>query len=461
MKTTAIRFQIHKARTDKNGLCPIKVIYELSDRVNRTTIPTGKKVRPENWRGGEAVFLTRLEAKKYPTINCNDLLLKNEVEDFNTALRQIAQEIRGIEENFAFAGKDYTIYEVVEEYKKRQNKKPQVVEAAPKIFIADYIESYIQKATGIINAGTLKTYGSLLKMLKKYGKNKENRLTFAELTKSKLTGLLKYYIEQGCNNSYTTKHFSILKLLIKEAISEGTQVDSSFRDFKPKILKNEEADVIVLSENEFNDLLSLDLSDSNKTHKYIKDVKGEKIEQTVSFATLEKVRNLFIFSSASGFRYSDLMDLKKEHIQNGWIRKKQVKGNKTHKIELPLNNLSKYILSLYDELSTPLPKISNQKANEYLKQVGKLAGIDTPTEKTIKTGTEIITKLHPKHELMTMHMGRRVFASLSLAKGIHIQNVMAMTGHKKITTFRRYMKIDEKSKLESMQAWNTPLKAVR
>lgn len=68
----------------------------------------------------------------------------------------------------------------------------------------------------------------------------------------------------------------------------------------------------------------------------------------------------------TGLRYSDLAQLRREHIKDGQIIL-TVKKNK-ERISIPLTTYSKVILDKYKDQINPLPTISNQKMNDYLKE---------------------------------------------------------------------------------------------
>lgn len=474
MAHTFIRFQLHKARTNKDGQAPVKVVLHLNKPgkpVERRFIPTDKKIRPENWQGGKAIFLNKEQAKKaLPGVPYSSLPLKNDIEVFNADLKAIEKDLRAVEGVLNFEGNNYTLQDVINRYKAKNDVAPQIVTSEPKIYITDFIDEYVQRNQTLVNPGTLTTYVAMSNQLKEFGAKKADRITFANLNKLKLDSLLRHYVTKGYNNSTTSKHFSNLKKLIRIAINEidNLEVNQAFREYTPKILSRAESepDVIILEQHEFNALMDFDFTDLSKRVPYTKIENGKELQYSVSYKTLYNVRNLFIFSCVTGFRFSDIADLKREHIQGEWIIKKQVKGGKTTKIEIPLNAISSYILHLYQEQNKPLPSISNQKANDFLKVLGRIAGISDSVEITTKVGTDTISKTYPKHELMSMHMGRRVFTSLTLAKGGAMQDVMSLTGHKKFASFKRYVSINKTQKQNTMNLWGeieqpvTQIKAV-
>ncbi|WP_346239401.1 phage integrase SAM-like domain-containing protein [Niabella insulamsoli] len=456
MAKTFIRFQLQTQRTNKNGMAPVKVVYELQGKLERKAFLTDKKIRPENWQAGKAHYLNKAEAKKlYPALDYKSLPLQKDIDQFNHDLADIERELRSIEKNLLYEGKTFTIADVLTIYKERNSEKPQIVPSKPKVFITDFIDSYVSRNGGIVNKATLQTYTALNNQLKAFQGN--DKITFTNLDRVRLDDLLKHYVKNKFNNSTTSKHFSNLKKMLRIAIAEDNklEVNQAFRDYTPKILSRtaSEPDVIVLEQDEFNSILNLDLSDYSKSVPLVKKEAGKDVIKQISFKTLDKVKNLFIFSCSTGFRYSDMMDLKWEHIQDDWIIKKQVKGGKTSKIEVPLNPISRHILSIYEGMTTPLPTISNQKANDYVKLIGDLAGIKQKVEINTKVGATIATEMQPKCNLMSMHMGRRVFISLTLEKGVGMQDVMSLSNHKKFASFKRYFSISKKQKEKAMSVW--------
>ena len=72
---------------------------------------------------------------------------------------------------------------------------------------------------------------------------------------------------------------------------------------------------------------------------------------------------------------------------------------------------------------------------------------------------------YPKHQLISVHTGRKTFATLSLERGMSAEEVMHCTGHLDYKSFKRYVKITEaRKKLVMGKAWGKikliPLKAV-
>ena len=95
--------------------------------------------------------------------------------------------------------------------------------------------------------------------------------------------------------------------------------------------------------------------------------------------------------------------------------------------------------------------ISNQKMNDYIKELAELAGIDSPVVVTKYIGVKRIDNTYPKYKLLSSHSARRTFTTLSLEKGMRIEVVQKILGHKSIRTTMGYVSIEEDVKNSEMQ----------
>ena len=245
------------------------------------------------------------------------------------------------------------------------------------------------------------------------------------------------------NNITAAKQMSTLKTLLNYAKAEyKIHVKNDYKDFKVS-RKDSDFEVITLTQDEFDAIYGLDLTKNKK---------------------LDAVRDVFCFSCSTGLRFSDLLQLRREHIRkDNTIRMTAAKTGQ--KLVIPLNPISYSILQKYTDRLKPLPVISNQKTNDYIKEIGKLAGIDTPIEKVRAHGVKKITRIFKKHDLLSIHVGRKSFITLSLEKGIAIQEVMSLSGHNTFKAFKRYVDVnDSRKKVVMANAWgkveNSKLKAV-
>ena len=97
---------------------------------------------------------------------------------------------------------------------------------------------------------------------------------------------------------------------------------------------------------------------------------------------------------------------------------------------------------IIDKYKGDLPKpLSNQKMNDYLKEVGELAGLDSQESKTLTKGGLRVTKTQSKFELVTTHTARRSFCTNNYLAGMDSISIMAISGHKSEREFLGYIKV--------------------
>lgn len=186
---------------------------------------------------------------------------------------------------------------------------------------------------------------------------------------------------------------------------------------------NEEVDSIYLNLDELQKIYALDLS---KTPKY------------------EKVRDLFLIGCDTGLRISDLKRLNKSNLKKDTI---EIKTQKTKDaVIIPYTKRVRKIIAKYDG-NIP-PAISDQRYNEYLKELGELAGIDELTNKTMTKAGKPITTTVPKYELIVSHTARRSFATNAYKSHVPTLSIMKITGHKTESSFMKYIKVTKEENAE-------------
>ena len=114
------------------------------------------------------------------------------------------------------------------------------------------------------------------------------------------------------------------------------------------------------------------------------------------------LRDVFLFQCFTDLRYSDVFNLRRSDIKGDHIEVTTVKTSDSLIIEL--NNHSKAILDKYKDVvfenDKVLPVITNQKMNDYLKELAELAEIDEPVRQTYYKGNERIDEVTPKYALL-------------------------------------------------------------
>lgn len=282
------------------------------------------------------------------------------------------------------------------------------------------------------NERTIIKFGSL----KNHWYNFDKDIILNDVTEEKLLSF-QYYLQESLKqkNSTIQKYLSSTKWFLKWAKRKKYITNLSFEDFKLK-LKKVPKKIIFLTRAELNQLKEFDIP-NNKKH-------------------LEKVRDIFMFQCFTGLRYSDVENLKKSDIKDNFIEVITIKTRDSLIIEL--NKHSKEILDKYQDFNDiegrAFPVISNQKMNEYLKELGELAGIDEPIRETYYRGNERIDEITPKYALLGTHAGRRTFICNALSLGIPPQVVMKWTGHSDYKAMKPYIDIADEVKVNAMEKFN-------
>lgn len=291
------------------------------------------------------------------------------------------------------------------------------------------------KEESLLNLWSIKTQAKM-KTFKKHLKTFDENLSFKSLDENKLIKY-QYFLQDDLKlqNSTALKNFSFLRWFLRWATKKGFNENKAFELFKPK-LKTIQKKIIFLTQPELSQLKNFDIP---KEKKY-----------------LERVRDVFMFQCFTGLRYSDVENLKRSDIKDNFIEIITVKTSDSLIIEL--NDHSRAILEKYKdevyEKSKALPVISNQKMNEYLRELMEMAEINEPIRETYYKGNEKFDEVSPKYALMSSHAGRRTFICNALALGIPPQVVMKWTGHSDYAAMKPYIDIADQTKINAMAKFN-------
>ncbi|MCC9070997.1 site-specific integrase [Flavobacterium sp. F-65] len=159
-----------------------------------------------------------------------------------------------------------------------------------------------------------------------------------------------------------------------------------------------------------------------------------------STARLSVVRDVFVFQCYTGLAYVDVYNLKQSDLKVGidgekWIMTGRQKTGSP--INIPLLPKAVMIMERYRnhplclERNSVLPVSSNQKMNEYLKEIADLCGITTA---------------------LNTHKARRTFAStITLNNDVPIHVVKEMLGHQSVSQTEQYAMTEQLSIGREMQ----------
>jgi len=278
---------------------------------------------------------------------------------------------------------------------------------------------------------SIKVYRTTYNHLTKYAESVLRRdLSFIDFNHTFFVNFSNHLFGQGFGNNYVHKLTSTLKTLLKEAdrrdISEELKIKDGWL-----VAKREEPPAIYLTEEDLDKLAAFPLEHNER---------------------LNRVRDLFLIGCYTGLRFSDFTQLKRENIKQQPDGRQfiEMATQKTGaKVTIPINSKLRAILAKYD--NNPPKPISNQKFNDYLKELGKLAGLEESILLTRFRNGERLDDKQPKYELISTHTARRSFATNAYKSGVPAKYIMAVTGHKTEREFFKYVRMsaDEQAVLVS------------
>ncbi|MBL3655099.1 site-specific integrase [Fulvivirga sediminis] len=266
-----------------------------------------------------------------------------------------------------------------------------------------------------LKEGTMKNYRSTERYIRKFLKS---RLRVKDIYLEELNyGFIKSferYIRNNplqsnlpCTQNGTMKHMERLCKMMNLALREEWITKNPFIKYQLKFRKTERC---YLNHDELQHIESVKLTKDR----------------------LVLVRDVFVFACYTGLSYIDTLNLSTDNIIKGvdnelWITGRRQKSDKLFSVPLLPKALS--ILKKYKHRNDLpmkgegkcLPVYSNQKTNQYLKELAVLCGIN---------------------KNLTFHTARHTFATtITLANDIPIETVSEMLGHTKLSTTQIYAKV--------------------
>lgn len=344
---------------------------------------------------------------------------------FNHLLRSRAADMEDVYRNYVILKKSEptkaTLKQLLDE-----RIKPEAIDKEDKGgFFAFYNKFIEQTEKGVrlnhrgkvMAKGTIKSYKNTLRYLHSYQGTVKRPVDFDTIDMEFYSSFREYLSKkcmQGTNS--VDKHIKTIITILNDATERGINKNLAFRSKGFKRV-TERVDSIYLTEAEIQLLADIDL-------------KGRKGH--------EQVRDLFIVGCHTGLRFSDLSRVKAEHIKDGYIEITQQKTGEP--VVIPVHPQVEIILIKYNgELP---PAITNQKTNQYLKEIAK--GIPAFKEKLSKSFTKGgagINQNLEKWKLISSHTARRSFATNNYLNGVPAITIMAITGHKTERAFMNYIKV--------------------
>lgn len=317
-----------------------------------------------------------------------------------------------------------------------------------------YFETYISTLPSrkVISSGrllsinTIRKYPSTLKHLQEFAKIKRKKdFDFDQIDQNFYNAFVDYLqnsipsldkdkkpllnedgtpklLKECFTQNSVGKHIKVLKEILNEATRDGVNTFTAYNQF---FVFTEDSDAVYLNEAELQQMKDVNFAD---------------------VPHLENVRDWFLLLAWTGCRFSDLEKISQTDIKDGFITFRQKKTNT--KVTIPLHPVVSEILQKYN-YQMPEP-ISNQKFNEYIKEVAEIAGITSPEVLTRTVGGTLKSETMPKFELISSHTGRRSFCTNMYKRGLPTLMIMSISGHRTEKSFLKYIRVKQQEHAEMM-----------
>lgn len=303
-------------------------------------------------------------------------------------------------------------------------------------FLTDWIQKYLDDKKNLLHSktkkplsvGTIKSYKSALSKIKEFEKHTKKHFRFEDVTYQKFYQPFLHYLRDvdKLNENTSGKYITILKTFLGLIDSDERNFPISL-DYQKKnkfMSVSEDTSDVYLDETEIDKIFNLDLSKNQR---------------------LDNVRDIFIIGLWSGLRISDFKRLDISNIKDDVITITTQKTNK--KVGIGIHPQLRFVL---DKRGGQFPKmISDQKFNEYVKEVVALADINHKIEGSKLVSVTLngedkqrkVKGFYEKWELVSSHSCRRSFATnMYKSKALPLIVLMSLTGHKTESQFIEYVK---------------------
>jgi integrase len=414
---------------DKNAHSETPIFLTVYYNKERVKLSTSESINPEFWNDKDQ---RPRSTKKFPT----HPEFKTRLDNLENLVNDILRTYKN--DNEGKLPPPETLKEIWNDANspKKETKQSFNFFSYMDKFIEDAKSRIVEKTGKPFTHNTIKGYTSLKNVLIEFKNHnrKYRKLDFKDFDLDFYFDFQKFLTEQKVMAVNTIgSRIKNLKSVLNHATEHDVNTYTDFRKKRFKVLK-EQTDSIYLTLEDLKDIESIDLS---------------------ATPHLDRVRDLFLIGCWTGVRFSDLKQIRQERIEKDehgeFI---EITAQKTgNNVSIPILPTVRRII---DKYKGDLPKpLSNQKMNDYLKEVGELAGLNSQESKTLTKGGLRVTKTQSKFELMTTHTARRSFCTNNYLAGMDSISIMAISGHKSEREFLGYIKVTPREHANKIRAfWN-------
>lgn len=378
------RYYLINKLVDSEGAAPIYI--NIHHRSHRLRYYTGERIKPDDWSPEKQ----RARTSYFGHSSLNGLL------------DVLAEEPKNIERYARIAGIDCTV-----EYLKEKLSYNKV----KSIDFISVLDEFIKEESlrNSWSSGTVKKWQFFRNNLASF--KKKYPLEFNTINDHFAKAFVIAMVNQGWGNVIIKNHISMTIQFVRWASKKGYHISTFYREIDVNIrTQKPETNVVYLTIEEVARVNQLTFN-ANETR-------------------FEKSRDVFLFSCLTGLRYSDLKKLRRSSIKYNYLI--IISQNTGETIRVPLVDLAKTLLEKYKDSGdiNPVPVVSQQKYNEYLKVIGKRAKLNEEVAQIHYSGDERIESKIPKWQLLTTNVGRITFLRLAVFLDIPLETVSMITGNK-------------------------------
>lgn len=270
----------------------------------------------------------------------------------------------------------------------------------------------------------IKTFGTARARLQRFSEiHKAGRLTFADIDKkfyNEFVNFLRYEWDEGEGMRENSIGTTIKRLItvFKKAKKEGHLHTNDLDDF---LIITQDVDNIALTDEEIQMIIDVNLR--KKPH-------------------LERERIRFLVAYNFLLRFNDSITVDKKHIyQEKGRHYFRMHTTKTKQpVFIPIMPL---VFSMLEMSGFSIPTVSNQKSNDNLKELGRLAGIDSDYMITEWIKGKKVETVYKRWELISTHTTRRSGATNMYLAGLDLESIRMFGGWRTIKQLMDYIKIDK------------------
>jgi integrase len=362
---------------------------------------------------------TKLEVSKHYWGNLHSLKRPKDIEVSNKQ-REIHNELNSIENHILEAFKEVNPSVISKDWLQLQmdiyyNPNEQQKEIPTDLI--NYIDFYIDYRKHEIKPTSIKKYNVIKHKLERMQTDRKRPILIKEVNDSFKNEFVSYQKNKGYAQNTIQRELVFIKTFCKHARFIGLETNPQLDSIK---IDRAKAEKIYLTFDELN-----------------------SIEQKVfDNDYLDNARDWLVISCYTGQRVSDFLRFTPEmiRIENGKSLLEFTQKKTDKLMTVPLH---KKVLQILEKRGGRFPRqISDQRYNDYIKEVCKLTGLKSKIQggKQIETinGIRKVSGVYPKYELVTSHIGRRSFATNFYGK-IPTTYLIYITGHSSEAMFLNYI----------------------